>query len=387
MQKRLLLMLFSTLLVVMPPANIRADKAQEIAFVRDGDIYLTNTESTEEVRLTTGEKVQQFAWSPDGTRLAFVSKELFSGWYLGVLDIATGKIYPIHAQGGDPYGVEVAWAPDSRHIAFTRDDADPLTHQDFSDVYVADPLGTVLPRRLSSSKGYNHFVLWMSDSRQLIFNKISSDYYIADIETGISRPLLLEGPANDSPHAWSSDGRMVISLIGGLFIGESTHFILRNLETHEEHVFLQPTRQDLQELRFSPDEEWISYRFPIHLFGSRLGVVNLESGHEQFIFPDANNVLEVSYHVWSPDSTKIAYIQLVHDFGVIYVADVRTGQSQRVTPETGSYSFWDWCWSPDSQRLAYIDRDKNLYMTNLNSGKTHRVPNVDPSRYAIGWRP
>jgi hypothetical protein len=81
----------------------------EIAFVRDGEIWLT-TVPGEPRRLTIG-GASTPSWSPDGRRVAFVRQE---------------RVWSIGADGRDPAPIgtlsarDVVWSPDGRLLAVTR---------------------------------------------------------------------------------------------------------------------------------------------------------------------------------------------------------------------------------------------------------------------------
>lgn len=80
----------------------------EIAYVRDGDIWMTSVEEGPELRLTTaGGKAP--SWAPDGRRLAFVRDGRIWIWEQG----REHRLSDIEAAAP-------AWSPDGRHIAFVR---------------------------------------------------------------------------------------------------------------------------------------------------------------------------------------------------------------------------------------------------------------------------
>lgn len=67
--------------------------------------------------------VGSLTWSPDGTRLAFVSNRKAHS-IIGVYDFATRSIHWI-APGID-YDIDPVWSPDGKRIAFVRTPSDPL---------------------------------------------------------------------------------------------------------------------------------------------------------------------------------------------------------------------------------------------------------------------
>ena len=103
--------------------------------------------------------------SPDGQRLAWV-----------VDTDGKPKIQVAHADGSDAHGLamgnascrqeEIAWAPDSRHLAFLTDCGGKPGDM---DVYAADAGGQAAPRRLADLHGYAHDLAWSADGRTLGF--------------------------------------------------------------------------------------------------------------------------------------------------------------------------------------------------------------------------
>ena len=59
---------------------------------------------------------------------------------------------------------------------------------------------------------------------------------------------------------------------------------------------------------------------------------------------------------WSPDSTRIAYINL--EDNKIFVVDVATGETTFVAEVSGPAQF-ELNWSPDGTRIAYINLEYN----------------------------
>ena len=120
-----------------------------IAFSSGGDIRIRTIDGTEQrvvVDPALGGGNGGFAWSPDGTRLAFTNAR--SGWaQVAVVEIAGGDLTPITYEEREHGGV--SWSPDGRWIVFTRSDASGFSNQ----VVVAPADGTGPPRAITEGRG------------------------------------------------------------------------------------------------------------------------------------------------------------------------------------------------------------------------------------------
>jgi len=116
--------------------------------------------------------IDAVALSPDGRRLAWVVET--DGKPGIVLADADGK----HAHGvglaakpGDCDEEDIAWAPDSRHLAFLSDCGSTQTGVGGKqkDIYALNADGYAKPVRLSQLRGYAHALSWSPDGNALGF--------------------------------------------------------------------------------------------------------------------------------------------------------------------------------------------------------------------------
>lgn len=152
----------------------------------------------EHVILGSSQPVMSPSWSPDGTKLAYVSFE--SGLpHIFVQEIATGERERVAAFPG--INGAPAFSPDGRRLAMT------LSKDGNAEIYVMD-LATKRLRRVTNNAAIDTEPSWSPDGRTLVFTSDRGgkpQIYRTAVEGGRPERMTFEGSYNARP-VFSPDG-------------------------------------------------------------------------------------------------------------------------------------------------------------------------------------
>jgi Tol biopolymer transport system component len=178
------------------------------------------------------------SWSPDGTMIAYASDTAppsgpDSPYYTPGCDYdlngCPSDIRVINADGSgearltnDPTGATMpSWSPDGSKIAFVSGRADPN-----GDIFVMNSDGSGVTR-LTSGPGYEFLPHWSPDGSRIAFESSrgdSTEVYIMNADGGGLKRLTDTG--NTTRFAWSPDGTQ-IAFVGG---GNSSRLYVMNAD-------------------------------------------------------------------------------------------------------------------------------------------------------------
>ena len=166
-------------------------------------IYVMDTDGTNQTRLTNTGNNQTPAWSPDGNKIAFGSNRDGNYEIYAMNGDGTDQTRLSTSDGGD---IEPAWSPDSSKIAF-RSDRDGN-----GEIYVMNADGSD-QTRLTDNPAFDAYPSWSPDGSKIAFesrrdvNFGSFEIYVMNAD-GSGQTRLTNTPAGRYP-AWSPDGNKI----------------------------------------------------------------------------------------------------------------------------------------------------------------------------------
>ena len=228
------------------------------------------------------------AWSPDGSRLAYVSFEKKRSMVF-IQDLSTGKRIRVAEFPG--LNSAPAWSPDGKKLALT------LSKDDNPEIYIFD-LATSNLRRLTRHTAIDTEPSWSPDGRSLIFTSGRSgkaQIYQISAAGGPAKRLTFSGSYNAGA-SFSPDGRTIV-LITNQGNGDKV-----GIYSTKDRMVRELTRSRHDESpTFAPNGDMIMYATQQDGHNV-LAIVSIDGQAQQTLKFQGGSVMEPA---WSPFNLKL----------------------------------------------------------------------------------
>ncbi len=375
--RRTVTVVATTLVLLIPTIGAEATEDQpQVGFMSGEnpispavDVYVANADGTGRVNLTAGYGAEwPWAWSPDGSQIAFFSSRDGS---LKLYVRALEATEPFVVATGPDAGQGMVWSPDGSRIAFTS------LQDGNSEIYVAD-IAARTARNVSNDPWETTSPRWSPTGTHLAYNlrldppdggEYRVDVYIVPATAG--DPVNVTDDAAKSPGgAWSPDG--------------SRFAFVTNRDGNDEiyvadgdgrnPVRLTNDRANDRDPTWSPDGTQIAFSSGLGAEGvggcldwrvtipSRIHVMNSDGSDRRVLTGGSLDPEEPNLQIaqtgptWSPDGSKLAMVATLDGCGphqrlfTVYVIDPNGGGSPiELWSGGGGWRLW---WSPDGALAA-----------------------------------
>jgi dipeptidyl aminopeptidase/acylaminoacyl peptidase len=334
--------------------------------------------------LGKAQDIHAVAMSPDGRQLAWVIERQGKP----SIEVATADGSGAHRVGaaakpGTCAESGIAWAPDSRHLAFVSNCSVDLTSTKVMQnvIYLADTAGRDAPARLAALTGYVRSLQWTGDGKSLGF------LYVP----GATRHASATAAAKPAAGEIGVTG-VEVQRVASVDVAGGT---LRELT---------PANMYAYEFDWSPDGSRIAYTAALppgdnNWWIAKLYVQGAQAGADARVLIDPADAaggslqhLQIALPRWSPDASRIAFIGgLMSDQGAtggdIYAVAADGGAPVNLTPGIRVTPSWLRWTGPQSMLVSQVSNGQSQladYAVSAMSAQQQRVHFTVPAGVSDG---
>jgi Tol biopolymer transport system component len=375
-------------------AYIKYTKTNET--VDHSDLWVTPSDGGTPVQVTSLPSLQIFgpSWSPDGKMIAFIRRA-------GIGDPKEIWIVPVTNKGNpsaEPTKVDLPLASYHEIAGWTSDNkiGFQLMNPEYEIIYTVNSSGGIATQ--VTPQGWTEYPKWSQDGKKIFFRGARGK--IAYVPSGggaidsipIQSEFEMFTAAPGSGNDISPDGKTIV------FSG-ARYFYKDGEKKWDVNIYTIPVEggkpkqlttiaAELQD-RFpcwSPDGNSIAFIRPEIKNGKQIMhvfTISKEGNKLKQITIESDSVAWAPVD-WAPDGKSIAFFS--NDNSIRFIA-AEGGESRFITEVDSANSQYDLAWSPDGKELAYTDKGKIWIYTN-ESGKSKEVKTgVTGHATKLGWSP
>lgn len=337
-----------------PPSVTHSPNGRLIAFTKNGDIFVANTDGSNERRIiATKESDFSPRWSPDSRKLAFVR----SGdvW---VTNVRTPELIQVTDRPDDAPGISISsWSGNNKLVLRQTDNSDSRTiyFPEYVDEFV-EPGNT--------QRGIPSVSFYVADLDSMTLDTLSSGLQRSSAYGSFSGNFSVK----DSSDAALKE-RKIISYDHRN--GSKVVFFEDQTDGWLSGTYLSFAPRTDKVLFLSEQSGW-----------NHIYIANLLTGNVDQL---TNGDFEIEWARWIDDQT-ILYVSNEADYGErhLYLHSLRNGTTDQLTSEEAyRYQFR---LSPDRSKIVYaktyFNEPYDLYMIDLeNPGDEVQITNTVPERF------
>lgn len=281
-------------------------------------------------------------WSPDGSKLAFLSSR-DGGQQIYILNLTGGE--PTKLTSLDGGADQIVWAPDGRSLAFTSavwpDCADDACNRKKSEGREKD----AVKARVHDGLLYRHWTSWATGQRNHLFVVPASGGTPKNLTPGAKYdvpPVMREGP---HPIAFSPDGAE-IAFVAVTDEVEATSTNGDIFTVKADGSSSEPTRLTSNPAfdgapAYSPDGRWIAYRAQSRAGNEadRWRLMRYDRQAKTHGEIAAGFDRSVNQIAWTPDNQTIYFNAEERGFEPVFSVAASGGTPTVVTPQTFAAEF------------------------------------------------
>jgi Tol biopolymer transport system component len=330
----------------------------------DGGVFVIPATGGQERKLTdasfTQETLMQPAWSPDGATLAYPAMNKSGSQIVRLLAVDSAEDQPLEPAPQCRDAGSPTWSGDGKQLAFLC-----MTSVAVYEIYIADPVSKVAPRRIATMQGFPQGLAWVPGSNRILIANDSgngSGLWELDLDGSLHAPRAIEEAVGPGVTARGSR----VAFTRARQIIDIWHVSLESGEAEAPSKWIASTRSQITP-QYSPD-------------GARIAFQSNRSGSPEIWIADADgrNAARLTTFggpltgapAWCSDGRRLAFDARESGASAVYVIDTLERVPRRVaTPQTNLALP---VWSADCRWLLASDGRDSLYRVPSDGGEALR---------------